>query len=310
MLGATAGCGAGAPGAEPTKKLRIAATGADSLPFMAILQVAIDKGWFEQQGLEVSIYSGSGGGSTLRVVATGDADMAITGNTSVVLAGQRAGSRIKVVAPWFQVNDFSWIGTKTVAKQRATLGFSSAGSTTELIVKALQRKMPGISSLGVGAEGDNWAAVKSGRIDAGWAMHPFITEKQDSDGAKTVVTARDEIGDFPADLVAVNSDYAERNRANLTGFFTVVDKMFGYVRDDPGKAAADIAPLLKVTPEIMKKALEDTPDLDKAYSLKVDPAALKNLSDLMVAAGQITKPIDWGTLLDQSYLPAGDRAKL
>jgi len=312
VLGATAACGGSSgAGAEPTKKLRIAATGADSLPFMAILQVAIDKGWFKQQGLDVSIYSGGGGGNTLRVVGTGDADMAIAGNTSVVLAGQRAGSQIKVVAPWFQVNDFYWIGTKAgVAKQTAKLGFSSAGSTTELIVKALKKKMPGISTVGVGAEGDNWAAAKSGRIDAGWAMHPFVTEKQDSDGAKTVITARDEIGDFPADLVAVNSDYAEGNKANVTKFFTVVDKMFAYVRDDTDKSAADIAPLLKVSPKIMKKALKDTPELDKAYSLKVDPAVLANLSKLMVSTGQIKKPVDWGTVLDQSYLPAGDRAKL
>lgn len=311
VLGATAACGGSSgAGAEPTKKLRIAATGADSLPFMAILQVAIDKGWFKAKGLDVSIYSGGGGGNTLRVVGTGDADLAIAGNTSVVLAGQRAGSQIKVVAPWFQVNDFYWIGTKNVAKQRAKLGFSSAGSTTELIVKALKKKLPGVSTVGVGAEGDNWAAAKAGRIDAGWAMHPFVTEKQESDGAKTVVTARDEIGDFPADLVAVNADYAEGNKANVTKFFQVVDQMFGYVRDDPDTAAAAIAPLLKVSPKIMKKALKDTPELDKAYALKVDPAGLRNLSNLMVQSGQIKKPVDWGRVLDQSYLPAADRAKL
>lgn len=65
-----------------------------------------------------------------------------------------------------------------MAKRKAKLGFSSAGSTTELIVKALKKQMPGISAIGVGAEDDNWSAAKSGRIDAGWAMHSFITEKQ------------------------------------------------------------------------------------------------------------------------------------
>ena len=312
VLGATAACG-GAQGAgeKPTKRLRIAATGADSLPFMAILQVAINKGWFKAKGLDVSIYSGGGGGNTLRVVGTGDADLAIAGNTSVVLAGQRAGSQLKIIAPWFQVNDFYWIGTKTgVRPQTAKLGFSSAGSTTELIVKALKKKMPGITTVGVGAEGDNWAAAKSGRIDAGWAMHPFVTEKQQTDGAKTLITAREQIGDFPADLVAVNSGYASANKSNLTSFFAVVDKMFGYVRSQPDKAAGDIAPLLKVSPKIMKKALKDTPEMDKAYSLKVDPAGLKNLSNLMVRTGQIHKPVDWSSALDQSYLPAADKAKL
>ncbi len=43
----------------------------------------------------------------------------------------------------------------------------------------------------------------------------------------------------------------------------------------------------------MKAAFKNSPDLAKGYSLKVDPTGLKNLSDLMVAAGQITAPVDW-----------------
>lgn len=310
-LGAASACGGSADGDGGTKttKLRIAATGADSLPFMAILQVAIDKGWFKKKGIDVSLYSGGGGGNTLRVASSGDADMAIAGGTSVVLAAQRTTAKIKIVAPWFQVNDFYWITPKPgLNLKTAKLGFSSAGSTTELTVKALKKKMPGITTVGVGAEGDNWAAAKSGRVDAGWAMHPFVTKRQKTDGAKILAASRDHIGDFPADLVAVNKDYAAANKSNLTAFFSVVGKAFDYVVHDQGKAAKDIAPLLKTDPKLMKRALRDTPAIDKAYSLKVDASSLKNLSNLMVQTGQLREPVDWSKLLDQSYLPQGDRA--
>ncbi|MQA93579.1 MAG: ABC transporter substrate-binding protein [Streptosporangiales bacterium] len=277
---------------------------------MAILQVAVDKGWFKEKGLDVSLFSGGGGGNTLRVASSGDADMAIAGNTSVVMAARRAGSDLKIVAPWFQVNDFYWITAKDgVDFKKAKLGFSSAGSTTELSVKALQKKYPGISTQGVGAEGDNWAAAKAGRIDAGWAMHPFVTEAEQKDKAKRLIAARDHIGDFPADLVAVNEEYAAANKDNLTAFFTVVDRAFDYVVQEPEKAAADLAPLLELDEEVMVKALKDTPEPAKAYSLKVDPQGLKNLSDLMVQTGQLKEPIDWAKSLDQSYLPADARAK-
>ncbi|WP_347350449.1 ABC transporter substrate-binding protein [Intrasporangium sp.] len=295
-------------GGTTTKKLTISATGVDSLPFMAILQVAIDKGWFKDKGLDVSMYSGGGGGNTLRVVTSGDADMAIAGNSSVILASQQPSSNLQIIAPWFQVNDFSWIAPKGRSMTNATLGFSSAGSSTELIVKGLEKKL-GVKSQAVGGMGDNWTAAKAGKITAGWAMHPFITSKE-AEGAEVLVDSRDVLGDLPADLVAVNADYAKQNPQNITDFFLVAQQAMDYVVDDTDAAAKDIATIIKMDPATVAKGLRDTPDLRKAYSLKVEPAALNNLSELMVQAGQIKQNVDWAKVLDQQFLPESDRASL
>jgi len=301
----------GSNSAAPTQALRISATGTDSLPFMAILQVGVTKGWFHDAGVDVSLYSGGGGGDTLRVVTSGDADLAIAGNTSVVLAAAKPASHLSIVAPWFQVNDFYWLASKPgQALPGATLGFSSAGSTTELLVKALQKQTPSIKTIAIGPMGDNWAATKANRITAGWAMHPFVTQKEQTDGAVVLVATRDVVGDFPADLVAANTEYAQRNPQNLRAFFTVADRLMRYVATQPNAAAADLAPLLKVDPAVMAQALAQTPELAKAYSLKVDAAALANLSRLMVAAGQVSAPVDWKNVLDQRYLPDPARTQL
>lgn len=304
------GCGSSDSGTSgTTTKLSISATGTDSLPFMAILQVGIDKGWFKEAGLDVDLYNGGGGGNTLRVVTTGDADMAIAGNTSVLLAARQAGSNLKIVAPWFQVNDFYWIAPSGRSATGAKLGFSSAGSSTELLVKGLEKKL-GTTSQAVGTMGDNWTAAKAGEVTAGWAMHPFVTEKQVKEGAQVLVTARDQLGDTPADLVAVNTDYAADNPGNIKAFFTVAERLNKWVVDNTDEAAKTLAPLVKVSPEVMAQALKDTPELAKAYSLKVDAQALDNLSKLMVAAGQLTEPVDWAKTMDQQYLPENVRATL
>jgi NitT/TauT family transport system substrate-binding protein len=304
------GCGSSDSGTSgTTTKLSISATGTDSLPFMAILQVGIDKGWFKEAGLDVDLYNGGGGGNTVRVVTTGDADMAIAGNTSVLLAARQAGSHLKIVAPWFQVNDFYWIAPSGRKVTGAKLGFSSAGSSTELLVKGLEKKL-GTTSQAVGTMGDNWTAAKAGQVTAGWAMHPFVTEKQVKEGAQVLVAARDQLGDTPADLVAVNTDYATDNPDNIKAFFTVAERLNKWVVDNTDEAAKTLAPLVKVSPEVMAKALKDTPELAKAYSLKVDAKALDNLSKLMVAAGQLTEPVDWAKTMDQQYLPENVRATL
>lgn len=293
--------------AEQTKELSISATGVDSLPFMAMLQAGIDKGWFEEEGINVSLYSGAGGGSTLRVVTSGDADVAIAGNSSVVLAAAQENSNLTIIAPWFQVNDFSWIGPEEADPKGATYGFSSAGSSTELVVKSLEKEL-GVKTQAVGGMGDNWTAARAGQITAGWSMQPFTASKV-AEGAKVLTNSRDVVGDMPADLVAVNDDYAEANPDNLKAFFTVTAKINEWIINEPEDAAETLAPLVGVTPEIMAQAFEQTPELEKAYSLEVDPETLTNLSDLMVGAGQVDEPIDWGTVLDQQYLPEEDQTE-
>lgn len=312
FIGATAcadeSAGPGGGGGAGTDTLSISATGVDSLPFMAILQAGIDKKWFEEKGLKVDLFSGGGGGNTLRVVTSGDADMAIAGNTSVLLAAQQPNSNLKVIAPWFQVNDFSWISPPGRSLQGAVLGFSSAGSSTELVVKGLENKLgEGVRAQAVGQMGDNWTAAKANQITAGWAMQPFIAEKQASENAEVLVDSREVLGDFPADLVAVNTGYAEANPENLKTFFEVVDRLNEWVVSSPDEAATDLAPLVGVSPEVMKAAFRDSPDLAKGYSLKVDAEGLTNLSELMVGAGQIETPVDWASTLDQQYLPEDAR---
>ena len=296
-------------GGATTDTLSISATGVDSLPFMAILQAGINKGWFEEEGLKVDLYSGGGGGNTLRVVTSGDADMAIAGNTSVILAAQQPDSNLTVIAPWFQINDFSWISPPGRTIEGATLGFSSAGSSTELLVKGLEQELgQGVKAQAVGGMGDNWTAARANQITAGWAMQPFIAEKQATENAEILVNARDVLGDLPADLVAVNSSYAEANPENIRTFFRVADRLNEWVVSNPDEAGAEIGPLVGVSPEAMQTAFKNSPDLAKGYSLKVDPEGLTNLSELMVAAGQIDEPVDWATVLDQQYLPEDDRA--
>ncbi|MGV9633054.1 ABC transporter substrate-binding protein [Nocardia rhamnosiphila] len=290
--------------------MSISATGVDSLPFMAILQVGIDKGWFREEGLEVDLYSGGGGGNTLRVVTSGDADVAIAGNSSVLLAAQQPSSNLTVIAPWFQLNDFSWISPPGQRVDSNTvLGFSSAGSSTELLVKGLEREL-GVRSQAVGAMGDNWTAAKAGHITAGWAMQPFIAEKQQSENVEVLVESREVLGDLPADLVAVNNDYAAANPDNLRTFFKVADRLHKWLLADPDTAAAEIAPHVGVSADVLKAAFAGTPDLAKGYSLKVDRAGLENLSDLMVEAGQIPESVDWSEVMDQQYLPENARGDL
>lgn len=311
-----AGCGsdstATSGGEGGNKTLRIAATSLDSLPFMAILQVADKKGWFKEEGITASFISGSGGGNTLRTVTTGDADIAITGGPAVVLAAQ-GDSNMKIVGSWFQVNDFYWIGPQKPDSGTAIkLGVTGAGSTTQLLGTYAAKKLGNhVSTVELGGGmGDSWAAAKSGAITAGWGMHPFVTEKVKNDNAQIIVAARDLVGDFPADLVAANANFVKKNPDTLKAFFRAAERAMKYVVEDTKAAAADLSPILKIDSQLLADGLRDTPDLKTAYSLTVNKKALETLSEVMVANSQISKPVDWSKALDQTYLPENARTQL
>lgn len=311
------GCGgsgtpepAGSPGAQKMTDLRIVATGADQLPFFAIIQVAIDKGWFKAKGINATIGTASGGGNTIRAVTTGDADMTIGAPTASVLAAQKE-TGLKLIGPWFQVNDIVWIGPKALTTAQLsgqTLGYSGAASTTELVAKVVQEKIPGVKIAPVGQMGDNWAASKSGRIAAGWAFPPFSTDKVKNDGAHVVVAGKDYVPNFVTDMVLVNADYAKTNPEVLKNFWKVTQQGFDYILKQPHQASIDIGKQINTDPAVVEQGFKDTTNPSQAYGIKVVKQALVDTGELMVKAGQLPKLPDWKTLLDQQYLPAEDRA--
>lgn len=291
-------------------QLRLAASGGDTYPIQGMLGVAINKGWFEEEGLAVTLLAGAGGGDTMRVVSTGSADLALTSGISVVLAAQNPDLNVKVIGPWYQVNENTWMTPDANASlDGATLGVTSAGSTSEAMAKAIQAKEPdaGIKVVPVGSPGANWAAAKAGEITAGLSVPPYSMQLRDEEGAETLVAGRDVLGDVPTNLAAVNTEYAEENPEALKAFWRVADRATKYARENPAAAAKDLAELIPIDTKYLKEAIVE---YEQGYDITVRPDALANLSDLMVSTGVVEAPVDWAELMDQQFLPEAARADL
>ena len=69
---------------------------------------ALEKGYYEEAGLNVEIGEGTGAGTTARLVGAGDADLGFTDSSSVASARQE-GIPIKVVCPIYSVNAYAAI---------------------------------------------------------------------------------------------------------------------------------------------------------------------------------------------------------
>jgi NitT/TauT family transport system substrate-binding protein len=309
----TTACGGGDDDAssDGPVKMRMATSLVDSLPFMTILQVAKDKGWFKEEGIDFEIIAASGGGDTAQALSSGAADIAITGPDAVLKLAEQSGGSIVTIGPWMNYNIVYWMAADgSVPLEGATLGVTGAGSTGEMIGKAVIAAKPdsGIKLVVAGGLGAQWAAAKSRQISGAYSASPASTALEQQEGAAVLVAARDIIGDIPMDLVAVQKSYADKHADAVKAFWKVIDRGWTYIREDTASAATDLNKIIKMDPDVLLAALKKEVESPLSYSIKVDCEALYNMSDVMIKGGARTEPIDWAKAIDQQYLPSEDQA--
>ncbi|MGH3757522.1 ABC transporter substrate-binding protein [Actinophytocola sp.] len=294
-------------------KVRLTATLIDTLPFMAALKVAADRGEFEAEGLDVEFASASGGGNTLRALSTGDAEIAIGSPAASVLAAQ-SDPRVKIVSLWAPRNGFYWIGPNEVSELSGKkVGGSVPGATVNLLLAGIEEKQ-GVKFgevVPAGGMGENWAASKSGQVVAGWAMEPFVTEKVQSENAKVVIDAPEVLPWFPADMVVVSQEWADENPDAVRAFFRAMSTVFDEIASNPAAVAPELGEIMDIDAAIIEKSIADAAiPAAELYSYKTVPEALDTVSELMNLSGQVSEPIDWSAIFDQQYLPEDATADL
>ena len=296
-------------GSGSLAKLRIATSLVDSIPYMTILQVAADQGWFREAGLDVTVINAGGGGDTTRLITSGQADIGLAGPDAIYKASTTQGSGIKVMGAWFEHNIVVWVAAKPDTKlQNAKLGVTGAGSTGEFLVKAMQAARPelNLQPVVVPGLGANWAAAKAGKIDGAYSAQPQA-QALFAEGGSPLVRPSEVIGDLPMNLAAVRVEYAEQHQDAVKAFWQVADRAFSYVRDDPDAASVELNKIIKMDLATLQASMRDMLKAPTAFTIKIDCAGFKNLATQWTKTGFVTEQVNWSKVMDQQYLPEKDR---
>ncbi len=296
-------------GSGELTKLRIATSLVDSIPYMTILQVAADKGWFREAGLDVTVINAGGGGDTTRLITSGQADIGLAGPDAIYKASTTAGSGIKVIGAWFEHNVVVWVAAKPNATlQNAKLGITGAGSTGEFLVKAMQAARPelNLQPVVVAGLGANWAAAKAGQIDGAYSAQPQA-QQLFAEGGRPLVRPSEVIGELPMNLAAVRTEYADKSPDAVKAFWRVADRAFTYIRDEPDGVSVELNKIIKMDLATLQAAMRDMVKAPTAFTIKIDCAGFKNLTTQWTKTGFVKEQVDWSKVMDQQYLPQEDR---
>jgi NitT/TauT family transport system substrate-binding protein len=272
--------------------------------------IAEDNGLFKKHGVSVEYVSGSGGGSTLRLLSTGDVDMAEGGTPATILAAH-TDPNIELVEGWARsAGVMVWIADKAsnitspAGLSGKKVGYSKAGSASQWLAEESTKDagVKDVSFVSVGGMGDNWTAVKGGIISAGWAMEPFLSEKIQHDNAVVVLDPSQYIKHYYLEGIAVNKKFAQKNAAAVQGLFAALDEAVKFIQANPEQAAEIGARHYKSSKAVLLSGIQGYLKND-VWNMKIDPVAFTAVMKGMIDSGLLDKEIDVGKLLNQSYLP-------
>lgn len=252
------------------------------------IRIAMDQGWFEEEGINVELLFSPGSGAAIQQLAAGNADVASTTPASVMQANLE-GTPIAMVMQHtykqpFDIAAPAGSGVTSVADlDGLTLGVSElSGGEMPMVRAAL-----GISGLAEGenvrivpaGEGDpsTVAAFENGTIDAyASSKRDIINLGPNGFEPDMVAITPAEVAAFPGDGMAITTAFLEGSPDVVDGFVRAALKGYVYTMANPEAAFA-------FTQENMPEALATDPELARTFfDLAIDnlgpelPASVPN----------------------------------
>lgn len=210
--------------------------------------VAQDQGFYEDAGLQVEATFTGGGSETVQAVVSGSADIGTETSGPAAIGSFSQGAPIKIISASTTGLDLFWFAQADGPDDRERLagqkvGYSSTGSSSHVGVLALSEALEGeglepIQAEAIGGPPDNFTAVETGQIAAGWSQPPFFLEDVQN-GDLAVVARGSEIGEYEdvaiRDNIA-NAQWAEQNPETVRSFLEVQQRSWDWIFDNREEA--------------------------------------------------------------------------
>jgi len=280
--------------------------------------VAMAKGFFKQQGADVSgILSSDGGGTTVRTMLGGNLAYGEINPTATVIAIQQ-GADLKIVSDNVQtVAEFVWAvkpdsPIKTVADLKGRkIGYTNPRSTSQalaiLVLEKAGLKPDDAELVKTGGFGEGVVALDLGAVDITPIPEPLWSQHQGK--YRAVVKASEllppldnVVGVTTGKAAAARGDFI---RAVIRARRQAVDYMYG----NPDESADIIAKAYNLTPEVARSAVKNLLASHEKSGVKYWSGGeinLKALNEMMRAqkiVGALKDDPNWSKIIDERFLP-------
>ena len=284
--------------------------------FYAPMYVAIEEGYFADEGIDLTLVTGFGADKTMTALLTGEADIGFMGSESTIYTykegasdyavnfaqlTQRAGNFLVSREP---IDNFSW----DMLVGREVLG-GRAGGMPEMVFEYILKKndIDPANDLSIDQSidfGSTAAAFSGGQGDFSVEFEPHATSLETKGDGYVVASLGEDSGYVPYTAFSARKSYIEKNPDVIESFTRALQKGMDYVQTHSPEEIADvIKPQFEETDAstietiVKRYADQDTWKADLIFT--EDSFTL--LENILEEAGELEGRVPYGDLVDTSF---------
>ncbi len=284
--------------------------------FYAPLYVAIEEGYFADEGIDLTLITGFGADKTMTALLTGEADIGFMGSESTIYtyAGgstdyavnfaqltQRAGNFLVAREP---IENFDWdmlIGKNVLGGR--------AGGMPEMVFEYILKKnnIDPSSDLSIDQSidfGSTAAAFSGGQGDFTVEFEPHATSLEAKGDGYVVASLGEDSGYVPYTAFSAKKSYIESNPEVIQSFTNALQKGMDYVQNhSASEIAAVIQPQFEgteldtITTIVERYASQDTWKSDLIFEEK----SFTLLQNILEEAEELENRVPYADLVDTTF---------
>lgn len=237
-----------------------------ALPFY----VAQEKGFYDKAGIRVSPIFARGGGDQVQIMVAGDADIAVGVGLLATVSALEKGAPLKIVSAEARgLGDIFWhVKADSPVKKIDDLagrkiGYSNPGASSHMATLVLadwlkSKKLKAPEPTPAGSPPEQFTAVMTGQIDAGWSTPPFFLGEIEKKNIR-MLFGGNEIPGLPDLTLRVNlarGDLLKARPDALRGFLRATQEAINFIFAQPDEATKIWikGAELKESPSLVKEA--------------------------------------------------------
>lgn len=284
--------------------------------FYAPMYVAIEEGYFADEGIDLTLITGFGADKTMTALLTGEADIGFMGSESTIYTykegasdyavnfaqlTQRAGNFLVSREP---IENFTW--DMIIGKE--VLG-GRAGGMPEMVFEYILKKndIDPANDLSIDQSidfGSTAAAFSGGQGDFSVEFEPHATSLEAKGDGYVVASLGEDSGYVPYTAFSARKSYIEKNPDVIESFTRALQKGMDYVQaHTPAEIAKVISPqfaeteLSTIETIVGRYAAQDTWKTDLIFS--EDSFTL--LENILEEAGELDGRVPYADLVDTTF---------
>ena len=284
--------------------------------FYAPMYVAIEEGYFAEEGLDVELVTGYGADKTMTALLSGEADIGFMGAEATIYSyaegiddnavnfaqlTQRAGNFLVAREP---IDNFSW----DMLKGKDVLG-GRAGGMPEMVFEYIL-SMNNIDKSEVNIDqsidfGSTAAAFSGGQAEFTVEFEPHATSLELKGDGYVVASLGEASGYVPYTSFSAKKSYIEKNPEVIQAFTNALQKGMDYCAEHtPKEIAKAISPQFAETDAetleiiVERYAAQDTWKTDPAF----EKEAFDLLQNILMDAGELENALPYDELVTTEFV--------